>query len=449
LASAVKRLVRASNVANRLSAPTGDGRAADWAPTAVWLNPPFRAAPSITPIALQGALSLLLPASPLEPRWSVGGELRSRPIWDIRPPEWPRSRHRRRRIIRLSISSRRKLTSILLAVAVFALLAGLTTGARGRPVVYGVLNAIIVGGGVGLFEQFYVRSRRGRWLREMHPIGLILVYLVVVVAIFFLAIHLTRLVTWNFSDLPTAYRLFLPVLPIIVGYSLIGIVVMRAAHFIGVDTLFHLIAGTYHRPVVEKKVLMFLDINDSTGLSARLGAIETKSLVGKFLFDISAPITDNGGEIYLYKGDGLIALWSWEEGTSRGRILRAIDAVFAAVEGERAEYLEQFGLVPAFRIGVHGGEVVVSEQGDIKRSIGIYGNTINLAARMEDAAKAHGVLCVISGDVAEALPADPARLAPIGHERLRGTLIEMPIFEYRVAARAAPPADLAARRRRF
>lgn len=319
------------------------------------------------------------------------------------------------------------------------MLAALTTEARGRPVVNGVLNAIIVGGGVGLFEQFYVRSRRGRWLREMHPIALILVYLVVVVAIFFVAIHLVRLILWDFADLPTAYRLFLPVLPIVVLYSLIGIVVMRAAHFIGVETLFHLIAGTYHRPVVEQKVLMFLDINDSTALAARLGAIETKSLVGRFLFDISAPITDNGGEIYLYKGDGLIALWSWEEGVAHRKILQAIDAVFAAIERERPQYLEEFGLVPSFRVGVHGGEVVVSEQGDIKRSIGIYGNTINLAARMEDAAKAHGVLCAISGDVAEALPADAARLVPIGHERVRGTLIEMPIYEYRVAGAAAAP----------
>src|SRR5207237_9196138 len=89
----------------------------------------------------------------------------------------------------------------------------------------------------------------------------------------------------------------------------VGIVLMLVAHVIGVETLFHLTIGTYHRPVVEKKVLMFLDINDSTALAERLGAIEMKSFLGKFLFDISAPITNNGGNIYLYKGDGLIPLW--------------------------------------------------------------------------------------------------------------------------------------------
>jgi adenylate cyclase len=190
---------------------------------------------------------------------------------------------------------------------------------------------------------------------------------------------------------------------------------------------------------------MFLDINDSTALAVRLGAIEMKSFLGKFLFDISAPITNNGGDIYLYKGDGLIALWPWQEAVSCGKILHAIDAVFAVVHQERDVYLKQFGVLPAFRIGVHGGEIVVSEQGDTKRAIGIYGNTINIAARMEEAAKVHGVACMISGDFAKALPGPPARLVPIGYERVRGIVTEIPIFEYRVARDAAPPAEVSVR----
>jgi class 3 adenylate cyclase len=281
----------------------------------------------------------------------------------------------------------------------------------------------------------------------MHPLKSISIYTLFVVAIFILAVHLVHLALGNLRTLPIVYRRLPSALPIVITYSVIGIVVMRVAHFIGVETLFHLMIGTYHRPVVEERVLMFLDINDSTALAARLGAIETKSFLGKFLFDISAPITNNGGEIYLYKGDGLIALWAWREAVSGGRILQAIDAVFTAVQRERAAYLDQFGIVPDFRIGVHGGEVVVSEQGDTKRAIGIYGNTINIAARMEEAAKAHGVACVISGDVAAALPGSSDRLVPIGHERVRGISLEIPIFEYRVADAAAAPAEPSAGRR--
>jgi adenylate cyclase len=63
--------------------------------------------------------------------------------------------------------------------------------------------------------------------------------------------------------------------------------------------------------VQERKVLLFLDINGSTALGERLGALSMRSLVRKFLFGVSRPITDNRGEIYHYKGDGLIAVWNW------------------------------------------------------------------------------------------------------------------------------------------
>jgi len=144
-----------------------------------------------------------------------------------------------------------------------------------------------------------------------------------------------------------------------------------------------------------------------------------RSFVGKFLVDVSQPVTDHGGEIYLYKGDGLIAVWSWSAATKGDAILKTVDAMFHAIERERDAYEKLFGIVPSFRIGIHGGDVVVSEQGDTKRSIGIYGDTINIPARMEEAARAHGVRCVLSGAVADAL-ANRDRIYDIGEEAVKG-----------------------------
>jgi adenylate cyclase len=332
----------------------------------------------------------------------------------------------------ISISTRRKLMSILLAVTIFALLAGLTSFATRGSIAYAIVDSIFVGTCVGLFEQFYVQSLRGRWLRSMHPLLSVSIYTAVVAVLFVIAVHLSHLLTGELDTLPRVYRRLPYSLPLVIAFSVIGIVVMRTVHFIGIETLFHLMIGTYHRPVIQEKVLLFLDINDSTSLAERLGAVQIKSLVGKFLFDISKPITDHGGEIYLYKGDGLIALWNWDEAIRGNKILRAIDSVFAAVRREEAAYQQEFGVVPRFRIGVHGGEVVVSEQGDTKRAIGVYGSTINIAARMEEAAKAHGVGCAISGDVAQALTDGERQLLPLGNEQVKGISVEIPIFEYRV-----------------
>ncbi len=342
---------------------------------------------------------------------------------------------------RVSISTRRKLSSILLAVTIFALLAGLTALAVRRPPAFGLVDAILVGTGVGLFEQFYVQSLRGRWIRSIHPLLSIGFYTIVVAILFVVAVNIAHLVLHPFYRSPVPWRRLPFVLPIFIAFSVIGILVMRAVHFIGIETLFHLMIGTYHRPVVLQKVLVFIDINNSTVLSERLGALRIKSLVGKFLFDISKPITDYGGEIYLYKGDGLIAIWDWQEAVHGDKILRALDAIFAAVRREHDAYLAQFGVVPTFRIGVHGGDVVVSEQGDTKRSIGIYGSTINIASRMEEAAKAHGVACAVSGDVAAALSHSATGLQPIGFDRIKGISTEIPIFEYR-----EPPSDISVAR---
>jgi class 3 adenylate cyclase len=311
----------------------------------------------------------------------------------------------------------------------------LASRAAGRPPIFATLNAIFVGTGVGLFEEFYVQGLRGRRIRNIHPLHAILIYTTVVAIMFLIAIHITHFLLWPFYKLPVPYAMLPLVLPLVILFAVVGIVVMRTAHFIGIETLFHLTVGTYHRPVLQEKVLVFLDINNSTALAEELGAVRTKSLVGKFLFDISKPITDHGGDIYLYKGDGLIALWDWREAVRGNRILRTIDAIFATIRRERREYLEQFSVVPSFRIGVHGGEVVVSEQGDTKRAIGVYGTTINIAARMEEAAKTYNVACAISGDVAENLRGEEGRLIAIGHEKIRGSAVEIPIYEYRVAGK--------------
>jgi class 3 adenylate cyclase len=61
----------------------------------------------------------------------------------------------------------------------------------------------------------------------------------------------------------------------------------------------------------------------------------------------------------------------------------------------------------------------------------MHGSTINIAARMEEVAKAHNVGCVISGDVAQALADGDDRLFPLGYEKVKG-ISEIPIFEYRV-----------------
>jgi adenylate cyclase len=76
-------------------------------------------------------------------------------------------------------TTRRKALFVLVATFIFACLGLVTTLAAGRPLQLGLSTAILIGLGVGLFEEFYVQSERGNWLRNMHPLRSILVYVCV------------------------------------------------------------------------------------------------------------------------------------------------------------------------------------------------------------------------------------------------------------------------------
>jgi len=329
----------------------------------------------------------------------------------------------------MTATTRRKLAAVLMAMIIFACLGAVTTAAVGRPVAIGAFNAVLIGAGIGLFEEFYVQGSRGNWMREMHPLRAIFIYVLVVIVLYLIAVHVTHLVLGRLDDLPVVYRRLPYGITFFTTFSIVGILMIRLAHFIGLRTLLDLVIGTYHRPVEERKVLLFLDINGSTALAERLGALTMRSFVRKFLSDLSQPIVDCGGEIYLYKGDGLIAVWNWADAVKADAILKAVDAMFATVAKQRDAYQRLFGAVPTFRIGIHGGPVIVSEQGDAKRSIGIYGDAINIAARMEEAARAHNARCVISEIVAQAL-ADRSRVRPIGTEQVKGISAPVAICEY-------------------
>jgi adenylate cyclase len=329
----------------------------------------------------------------------------------------------------MTATTRGKLAGVLMTIVIFGCLGAVTTAAVGRPVEIGALNAVLIGAGVGLFEEFYVQSPRGNWMRAMHPLRAIFIYIFVVMVLYLIALHVTHVVLGRLDDLPVVYRRLPYGLAFFTSFSIVGILMMRVAHFVGLRTLLDLIIGTYHRPVEARKVLLFLDLNGSTALSERLGALRMRALVRKFLSDLSKPIVDHGGDIYLYKGDGLIAIWDWADALRGDAILRAVDAMFGAVANERAAYESAFGAAPGFRVGIHGGDVIVSEQGDARRSIGIYGDAINIAARMEEAARTHNVRCVISEVVAGRL-GDRSRVRAIGSEQVKGISMPIPICGY-------------------
>jgi class 3 adenylate cyclase len=203
---------------------------------------------------------------------------------------------------------------------------------------------------------------------------------------------------------PLSRRWLADELPLIVGIgfsaSLFVGAIFEFRRMIGGRVLGSFLLGTYHRQRREQRIVMFLDIADSTALAEQLGEVRVHDLITRFFFDIDEPIADQDGEVHAYVGDEVIITWPLSEDPDRNaRSLRCFFAVEEKMIDLAPSYAEEFGVAPQFRAGIHAGPVVVSECGVAKRQIAYFGDTMNVAARLCEHSKAAGEPLVASADM--------------------------------------------------
>lgn len=175
--------------------------------------------------------------------------------------------------------------------------------------------------------------------------------------------------------------------------------VLQMNRMIGPNVLRYFLAGVYHHPKDEERIFMFLDLESSTHLAERLGSRTYYELLRRFVEDLTEPILEFRGEIYQYAGDEVIVTWRSEAGLERANCVRCYFGIVDAVTRNAAGYRRDFGTVPKFRAGLHGGPVIAGELGDLRQEIVFTGDTVNTTARLEDYARAHKRQLVISGDL--------------------------------------------------
>lgn len=180
---------------------------------------------------------------------------------------------------------------------------------------------------------------------------------------------------------------------------------------IGANVLRYFVAGRYHRPTAEERIFLFLDLEGSTTLAERLGS----------------------GEIDQDAGDEVVVTWPLADGVRAATCVRCFFWSRDAVGREAARYTRDFGRVPRFRAGLHGGTVTAGELGDLRRQIVFVGDILNTAARLEEYAKRAGLDLVVSDSLLRRLELPPGVLARrCGELELRGT--EAPVGAYSLSA---------------
>jgi adenylate cyclase len=224
---------------------------------------------------------------------------------------------------------------------------------------------------------------------------------------------------------PDEVGVWLPIQRQDVLFSFAAVLVVRFVddinHLLGQNVLLNFVTGHYHRPRLEQRIFLFIDLEGSTTLAERLGELAFHRLVNRFVVDITDPIVAAYGGIYRYVGDELIATWKLADGIEDARCVRACFDALDRLAALGPVYLRDFGTRVHCRAGLHCGPVVTGEMGSVKKEIVFLGDTVNTAARIQEFCRQTGDRVLASATLLDLLelPSD-ITMRPLGDLRLRG-----------------------------
>jgi adenylate cyclase len=194
----------------------------------------------------------------------------------------------------------------------------------------------------------------------------------------------------------------------------------------GQGVFWNILRGKYNTPKEEQRIFMFLDMNASTTIAEKLGDKKYHALLKDIFTDITNPILDNKGEIYQYVGDEVVIAWKYEEGIRDSKCVQCFFDIKLQLKELHDKYMQQYGLVPSFKAGIHCGRVIAGEVGIIKRDITYSGDVLNTTSRIQNMCREFNEEVIVSGDLAASLTlADNFATQPLGSIKLRGKQKEM------------------------
>lgn len=345
----------------------------------------------------------------------------------------------------LSNRARRDWSTIGVIVAFAILVSGLfsflTSERTGQSLVQGMIDGAFVGLVLAVYSRF-VASRSA--FKRLRFVSTVLVHSIAYVSLFLAARAAGQLIgsfilSRGAIPVVSAEKMgeffggnFAAALALLFVLSLSINFVLEVNTLLGQNVLMSFLTGRYHRPRVEHRIFMFLDLADSTRLAETLGNDRFLDLLRQVLERLTEPVLETRGEIYKYVGDEIILSWRAEATRPAADWARCFFLFQDALRARAEQYIDAFGELPRFRAAVHAGDVIAGEIGDIRREIAYIGDVLNTTARLEELAKNSGRELVASRDALEngALPAG-IEAEPIGTHQLRGKETDVDVFSLR------------------
>jgi len=198
---------------------------------------------------------------------------------------------------------------------------------------------------------------------------------------------------------------------------------------IGQEMLNNFFTGKYHKPIVEERIFMFLDMKSSTTIAEKIGRVKYFELLKEYYKDLSDPIVHYRGEIYQYVGDEIVVSWKLKSGLQNSNCLKCFLSMKKAISKQSEKYILKFGLVPSFKAGFHLGKVTTGEIGVVKKNILFTGDVLNTTSRIQGLCNTYNVDILISGDLIRKMNFDSEfTTVSLGENELRGRDEKVELF---------------------
>ena len=182
--------------------------------------------------------------------------------------------------------------------------------------------------------------------------------------------------------------------------------------------------------------ILFTDIAGFTTIAEYLQPHELVTALNEYLETVLAPISAQGGVVNTFIGDGLFASFNMPLACDD----HAAAGVRAAIDIQRAVGARTFGDMGvsfATRIGISTGAVIGGSVGAGQRmSFTLMGDTVNLAARLEQLNKDHGTRILVSQSTRDAC-GERFAFQPLGSVSVRGRSEQINIFSLDPGAQTA------------
>lgn len=189
--------------------------------------------------------------------------------------------------------------------------------------------------------------------------------------------------------------------------------------------------GKYVHPRIEKRIIMFIDLKDSTPIAEKLGHKEYFRFIRDFIYYISIALIEYNGRIYQYVGDEIVVSWPLSATNSK----KCMDSLIEArklLQKNGVRFRRKYDISPEFRVGIHAGEVTIGEIGLIKKDLAMSGDTMNTTARIRSACSELKQKFIVSKDFIDTIDLKDWQSESLGLVDLKGKDKRIELFALKI-----------------